>query len=192
MENIFIIEHLDGKMHKWSLIEYKSASRIVGKDNLWVTNVKGNDKNVSELRKHAKVLKESVKEMKLQKVCVLDPDANKLLVTADKNGFTYFIFGGILGDYPPRKRTKEELTRFLPDCDKRNIGKKQFSTDNAIYVTHEILSGKEFAKMKFKNKLTIKMDEILSLDLPYYYPVIEGKQRISDELLDYLKKKKGF
>jgi len=187
----FIIEHLEPEIYKWCLIEYKNISKIVGKNNLWFTNIKKNGKNIKELKKHGKIFSKSVKDMELVSACVLDPEAKKLLTPKDKNKFRYFIFGGILGDYPPKKRTKKELTKFIKG-NARNIGKKQFSTDNAVFVVNEILKGKEMKEMKFKNKIEIKINKIESIILPYYYPIIRGKPMISQAIIKYLKRKKDF
>ena len=129
--------------------------------------------------------------MQLINSCILDPDSPTLLSPNDKNKFDYFIFGGILGDYPPRKRTKAELTKFVKGST-RNIGKLQFSTDNAVYTVHKILTGTSFNKLKFKNKVEIKINEIESVILPYKYNLINGKPLISEKLIEYLKNKKDF
>jgi len=131
--------------------------------------------------------------LKLEKVCVLDLDAKKELTSQDKNKFKYFVFGGILGDYPRKKRTKKELLSMIKyKFETRNLGKKQFSTDNAIYVANSILLGKKFSDLRFKNKIEIKINKIESIELPFCYPLVKNKPRISSELVDYLKKKKGF
>jgi len=190
----YVIEHLDGKIGKWSLIEYTNISRMIGKSNLWFTNIKKKNKN---LEKIGKVFKERFSEIQIKEkinpkeVCVLDPESNKLLTTRESKKFKYYVFGGILGDYPPRKRTKKELSNFIKS-EKRNIGKKQFSTDNAVFVTSQIVNGKDFKKMKFIYKPTIKMNEFLSLDLPFLYPEENGKPKMSPELMKFLKRKKGF
>ncbi len=188
MKPIFIIEHLEPRLWKWCLSEYKSISKIVGKRNLWFTNVKRGSK---KLRNYGKILKNSVKEMNLKNACVLDPDAKKILSSKDRK-FDYLIFGGILGDYPARKRTKKELTRFVSNFAARSLGKKQMSTDNAVYVANEIIKGKKFNEMKFKDKIEIKINDIESTILPFRYTLIDGKPFISQEIVNYLKRKKGF
>lgn len=188
MKQTIIIEHLEPKMWPWCLIEYESISKLIPKDNLWFTNISSKSK---ELKNLGKVSKESVINMDLDNVCILDPDAKKTLTSKESKKFKYFIIGGILGDYPPKKRTKVELTKKM-NFEARNIGKKQFSTDNAVYVLKEIILGKEMKNMKFQNKLNIKINSIESIELPYYYPLINGKPRISDKLLKYIKNKKGF
>ena len=189
MKHIYIIEHLEPELYPWCLIEYKSISKIVGKQNLWFTNVKEKEKN--KLKNLGKVFTDSVKSLDIPNSCILDPEAPKILTSKDSKQFQYFILGGILGDYPPRKRTKQELTSFLKGK-QRNIGKEQFSTDNAVYVVKQITNGVELKSMKFQNELEIKINKIESILLPYSYPLIKNKPRISKELVQFLKKKKTF
>ncbi len=188
MKRIFIIEHLEEKVWKWCLFEYEHISKIVGKNNLWFTNIKSSD--AKKLSKFGQVFKQSVKSMALQKTCVLDPEAPKPLLKSDGK-FQFFIFGGILGDYPARKRTKEELSSFMPESEKRNLGKEQMATDNAVYVTKQILGGKS-SSLKFQEGVTIKINKIESTDLPFKYVQVNGKPLISKKVINYLKNKKGF
>ena len=186
---IFIIEHLEPKVWKWCLIEYEHISNIVGKENLWITNVKRKNK---KLENFAKVFKEGVKNLNLKNACVLDPETKQILTPQDSK-FDYFIFGGILGDHPPKKRTKKELTKFIPQFEKRNIGKKQFPTDNAVYVVKKIIEGKKFDELKFKENHEISFDEFRSVILPFRYVLKEnGEPLISDKIMKHLKTKKGF
>lgn len=190
--SIFIIEHLEPKLSKWVMIEYERISDIVGKDHLWITNVSSKSER-AKLSKICQVFSESVRTMNLPYACVLDPQADTLLTPSDKEKFRYFVLGGILGDYPPKKRTNKELTQFLPMADIRNIGKKQFSTDNAVWVVNEIINeGKDFSELKFKDRLEIKINDVESIILPYLYPLIDGKPLISPRIIELLKKKKGM
>ncbi|MEK6927233.1 MAG: SAM-dependent methyltransferase [Nanoarchaeota archaeon] len=187
---IFIIEHLEPELFPWCVIEYKSISKIVGPANLWFTNIKTED--IPKLAKLGKVFTESVKSLSLKNACILDPDATQELSPQDKS-FNYFIFGGILGDNPPRKRTGPELTQFLPNLEKRHIGKEQFSTDNAVFVTHNIIVNKiPLNQMHFQTEIEIRKNKIESFILPYKYPLVNGKPRISKELVKFLKAKEEF
>ncbi|MEK6836594.1 MAG: SAM-dependent methyltransferase [Nanoarchaeota archaeon] len=189
MKQTIIIEHLEPKIWPWCKIEYKNMSKLIQKRNLWFTNI---HEKANLLKKLGKVSKQSVINLNLKNVCVLDPDAPKTLNLKESKSFKYFIIGGILGDYPPKKRTKVELTNKLKQAEVRNLGKKQFSTDNAVYVLKEIINGKELKDIKFKNKIIIKINNIESVDLPYYYPIVNGKPRISEELVSYIKNKEDF
>ncbi len=193
MQQTYIIEHLEPKLFKWCIYEYEHISQIVGKANLLFTNIKTKADKI-KLQRYGKVLSKRVCELKLdiRKSCILDPESSKLLNPKEAKKFNYFIFGGILGDYPPRKRTKTELTCFIKEAITRNIGKKQMSTDNAVYTVHEIAKGKKLENLKFKNKISITINNIESIELPYLYNLVNNKPFISPKVVDYLKNKKGF
>jgi len=182
----YVIEHF-GKLHKWHLIEYMHISEIVGKRNLIFTNIKGKQENLKQL---GQVHSESVSELNLKTPCILDPAAKKTLATKDCKRISYLVFGGILGDYPPRKRTKELLASKLPKAEKRNLGKAQFPTDNAVYVAKQISKGKKITDLKFKTNIEIKIGKKLSVDLPFKYVVVNNKPLISKKLIEYLRKRK--
>src|SRR3989344_1393088 len=151
--HIFIIEHLEQKLWDWCIIEYKHISEIVGQDNLWFTNI--NEKDRKKLEKFGKVFNDSVRKMNLKNACVLDPEASQVLAPEKAKEIDYFIFGGILGDYPPKKRTSEELTRFLK-YKTYNLGKDQMSTDNAVFVVKQISEGTELKNIEFQKGIEVK------------------------------------
>jgi len=181
----FIIEHLEDELYDWCIIEYKSMSKIVGKENLIITNIKPEDKG--KIEKFAEIKTESVLNLNLTAPCLLDMDAKDELTPNDK--FENIIFGGILGDHPPKKRT----IKFLKDlkAEKRHLGKLQMSTDNAVLTAKMITDGKKLETIKFIDNPSIEMEDGLELQLPYRFVEINGKPYISDELLLHIKKS-GF
>lgn len=185
---MFIIEHFEKRLWKWCLIEYEHLSSFVGKDNLWFTNVKRGSKG---LAKYGKVIPQSIKELNLKKCCILDPAASKTLTPREAKKFQYFIFGGILGDYPPKQRTKKLLTPFVKG-EARNIDQKQMSTDNAVAVVKLIRDGYSLNQLKFQQGVEIPTAEHESVVLPYRYVLIDKQPFISPVLVKYLKRKKGF
>ncbi len=186
---IYIIEHLEPKLWKWCLMEYKHISQLVGKQNLWFTNLK---KGSKELQKYGKVITKSVTELELAKVCVLDPDAQQTLTPKDAQRFNYFIFGGILGNDPPQKRTNPELTsKFKYPIETRNIGRKQMSTDNAVAVVKEIVNGRTLEQLHFQDGVEIELKEGESVMFPYRYLLKDGKPLVSKELVQYLRRRRG-
>lgn len=66
------------------------------------------------------------------RICLLDPRAEKAISPEDAELFDGFLFGGILGDDPPRDRTKE--LRKL-GYEGRHLGSVQMTTDTACYVS---------------------------------------------------------
>lgn len=181
----FVIEHLEPELYDWCLAEYSHISRMAGKDRLIFTNIKINPEKLSKL---GKVYPESVSELDFRNACVLDPSAKK---TLGKEKFDYIILGGILGDYPPKKRTKKELTSKLK-CEKRNLGKHQLSTDNAVYVALQLLKGKNLSDLKFIDNIEIKLNKIETVELPFRYVFVNGKPLVSKELIRHLKERKEF
>ena len=184
---VFVIEHLEPRVWKWCTIEYAHISKTVGKKSLWFTNT-----NSKVLKKYGRVLKKSVSKLGLKNACVLDPEAKKVLTPKEAKKFKFFIFGGILGDYPPRKRTKKELTTRLKGAAARNIGREQFSTDNAVFVVQQIVKGRKMRDIKFVDGAEIIISKGESIQLPYKYAVVKGKPFMSKALIKFLKKKKGF
>ncbi len=177
----FIIEHLDTELYEWSRAEYEHIIKVLGKENVLFTNIK----DCSKLQ-FAECAEKSVKEMNLNKACVLDPEAEQILSPDDK--FDYFIFGGILGNNPPEKRTAEFLSQKL-GFEKRNLGKKQMSTDTAVIVAWKILNGKKFSELKFIDDPEIEIEEEMNSVMPYRYLADEnGKPIICEKVLKLMKK----
>lgn len=176
----FIIEHLEEEISKWSLAEYKKISQTIGKDNLVFTNISKNKEKIQNL---GEIKKESVLKLELKNSCLLDPIAEKTLTSSEAKKFDYFIFGGILGDNPPRKRT-QKLSELK--CEKRNLGQKQMSTDTATEVVKIIIEGKELKQIKFIDEPEIEIKQNESVILPYRYISENGKPKMSKEIMNIL------
>lgn len=71
------------------------------------------------------------------KICLLDMRGQSVLQPADSSNFDAFVFGGILGDHPPRDRTSLLRCNFV---EQRRLTKLQMSTDTAVLVTDIILN----------------------------------------------------
>lgn len=98
------------------------------------------------------------RDIPLSSICLLDPRAPLCLHASDSgkypaptaasatptpeqhatppNGFSHFLFGGILGDDPPRDRTGSLRALGFPG---RHLGKVQMTTDTALGVTKRIV-----------------------------------------------------
>ncbi len=190
----FIIEHLESELYEWCLIEYEHISKIAGKDNLVFTNIK-NKKDKSKLEKYGHVYDKGVSELGLKNICVLSQYADKTLAANDKNNFEYFVFGGILGDNPAKKRTielTEEMEKKGVKFETRNLGEKQMPTDTAVYVSKKILDGKRLNELKFVDELEIEINENESVTLNFRFVVDDNKLVINEKLVDYLREKEGF
>ena len=208
----FVIEHLDNELYEWCLIEYKHISEIVDKNNLIFTNIKNNNdiKTLenqrfsghqkskgffSELKMYGDIFEKSFSELNLGNACVLSQYADKTLASEDKNKFEYFLFGGILGDNPAKRRTNEVINKLKKSnvkFEERNLGDKQMSTDAAVYVAKNILDGRKLNDFKFVDEIEIEINENESVTLPFRYVVEGNKLVINKKLVDYIRNKKEF
>ena len=186
----YIIEHLEPTLSKWVMLEYEHISKIVGKENLIITNIKRPSDRVRLSSIAAEVEEKSVKERDLSKACVLDPMARVTLAPEDKAKFDYIVIGGVLGEDPMIGRTRRDITSKVI-ISSRSLGPMQMSTDNAAYVAKEILEkGKRFEEIPFIDRVSIPIEEGLDLMLPYRYVKINGKPLMPVGLVAYLKKRK--
>ena len=193
---IYIIEHLEPRLWKWSGLEYRHISELVGKRNLLFTNVRSSAV-AAKLRRLGRVEKRSVVALNLDRVCILDPETPRTLTPGGARKCAAFVFGGILGDYPPQARTKALLTRKLQHALRnaivRNLGKKQMATDNAVAVVREIVRGKRLSQLRFVDEPSITMRPGESVALPYRYLADKrGLPFISPALLRHLASGKTF
>ncbi len=102
------------------------------------------------------------KQIPLERVCLLDMKATQSLSAADGENFDVFLFGGILGDNPPRDRTS--LIR-RPEIKSRQLGVWQLPTDTALLMTKLIVEN------------GVKMEEIPTIDEPEFFKKTEdGKE----------------
>lgn len=189
----FIIEHLEPELYEWCLIEYEHISKIVGKNNLIFTDIKHKDLN--KLKKYGKVYEKSISELNFKNICVLSQYAHKTLISDDKNNLDYFVFGGILGDNPAKKRTNEvieSLKKSKLPFETRNLGNKQMPTDVAVYVAKKIIDGTKISDLKFVDELEIEINENESVTLPFRYVVDDKKLVISERLVEHLRKREEF
>jgi len=189
-----IIEHLEDRLSRWLLIEYRHAVSLVDRDRLVFTNVRRPEWR-AVLSGLGQVFEEPIEGTPLMSVLrrliVLDPRARTLLNPEDfAEKPVGVVVGGILGDHPPRGRTYRLLTRrLLGLCEPRSLGPCQFSIDGAVYMALQVASGRrlyEIPVVKGVKVVRSWMGMTLEVELPYCYPLHEGKPWISSELLDYL------
>ena len=187
----YIIEHLEEGISEWCEIEYKHISSFVGKENLIFTNVT-DPEDKERLKDLGRVEEKPARELGYVRCCILDPQAEDILTPHDANAFDFLIFGGILGDYPPKKRTEEELSAKMQDTPKRNLGDIQMATDTAVLCAKMIIYGIPFEEIPFTYDIEIELSEGESVQLPYRYIVQDGKPLLAPGLVEYLQKEDSF
>lgn len=124
---------------------------------------------------------------KKKKVCLLDPAAEKDLSPADGEEFEAFLFGGILGDDPPRDRTSELRKKGFTG---RRLGPVQMTTDTAVRVTRLVVESKlALDKIPSVDFPELKFSEHESTEMPFRYVTNEKGEPIMPEgMLELIKK----
>lgn len=181
-----IIEHLEGRLSKWVLLEYGHSSSIVGRGNLTFTNVRRKSDR-KRLEEFGDVNEKSVSETGAKNLIVLDPSAKRPLRTCDFPAT--IVIGGICGDNPRQGRTFRLLTSKMKNCRARNIGRLQFTIDGAAYVAKLVSEGANLGEIKAKPKLALELNECETVEIPLAYP--DGVS-VTPGLRDFLKRKKRF
>ncbi len=188
MKPIIVIEHLEPEIGLWLLLEYRHAGLIVGdRDMLWFTNIPARYKKI--LYKYGRVYDKSILELVPQeKIVILDPQAEKSL-TYDDLLSKYLVIGGILGDYPPRGRTRELLSSRAPRALKRNIGDGQYSIDGAVYYVVYLWKHSSMNGFKYVDGVKINTNEG-HIFLPFRYPIQDDKPLLAPGLKEYILSKR--
>ncbi|RUS26428.1 hypothetical protein BC938DRAFT_470778 [Jimgerdemannia flammicorona] len=102
----YIIEHMEDALHEWCLLEYKHMLLTVGGANLHFTSLTpaalaALPPDLLGAHYHASDVL-GMPGVEAADVCLLDPAATEELKPEDGDAFGWFLFGGILGDDPPR------------------------------------------------------------------------------------------
>lgn len=196
---VFVVEHLDPELGPWSALEYKTIakeSKSAGCDFI-LSSVPASLLASDDLRNvGANAKTESVEDYfadRKHRICLLDPQAAKELKPNDTDEFDVFLFGGILGDDPPRDRTSELRKKGFNG---RRLGPKQMTTDTAVRVTRMvILEQKELDSIPYVDFPELQLDEHESTEMPFRYVIDEKKRPIMPEgMLELIKADadKGF
>ncbi|KAF2480092.1 SAM-dependent RNA methyltransferase [Neohortaea acidophila] len=142
-----IVEHLDSELEDWQALEYKCIARECSA-NGWsfvLSGLSSPAETKQQLGLPATSLTQQGVESlfstaeERQQVCLLDPRGSQDLAPEDGEKFKVFLFGGILGDDPPRDRTGELRRIGFPG---RKLGPEQMTTDTAARVTRMVIQDK--------------------------------------------------
>jgi len=114
--------------------------------------------------------------VRLDKVCLLDPKAELALTPADGDGvFDWFLFGGILGDDPPRDRTSELRRLGFPT---RHLGSLQMTTDTAVAVTKRVVEDRvELNDIPYNDFPFLSFGPKEGAEMPFRYIAADGKPK---------------
>lgn len=194
----YVIEHMEAGFTEWVILEYSQIIRDLGKENLILTSLPtGTTEQEIPQRLRDLGLQWTTNEVTeigtaefpivKERVCLLDPSAETDLVPEDADKFDYFVFGGILGDHPPRDRTGE-LRKKYGFVGKR-LGNKQMTTDTAIRTTQIIVAQKtKFEDINFIDYPEFRFNKNEATEMPFRYVLNpEGKPILPEGMLQLIK-----
>ena len=155
-KHTFIVEHMDPELESWQVLEYSTIAKECAASNSQfilsglpkavpeLAQVEQSPQSVDDLVSSANIPKE--------RVCLLDPRGESDLAPEDGDKFDVFVFGGILGDDPPRDRTAELRVKGFGG---RRLGKEQLTTDTAARVTRIVVQEKSECRGEFYPSVSI-------------------------------------
>lgn len=170
----FIVEHLDPELGPWSELEYlaiAAESKDAG-SSFVLSSLPTDFKVPQDLSSNPAFTAEhrGVEELyadNKSRVCLLDPAAAKDLSPEDGDTFDAFLFGGILGDDPPRDRTSELRKKGFEG---RRLGPVQMTTDTAVRVTRIVVQDRvPVDKVPYLDFPELKFNEHESTEMPFRY-----------------------
>lgn len=204
-------EHMEESLSLWATegtsiyimhtVEYKAATKHIGAHNVIFTNfpfhefasslgVQAFDQKISEL-------------FSLDRVCLLDSEAEHTLSPADSENFDYFLIGGILGNGTSIyiillvDEFDADRTRFLREkgFSRRKMGNMQMTMDTAAIVCSKIVNEKiNFWEIKFVDRPTIHINKFERVKMNFRYLLDEktNKPVISEQVLQIIKNTDDF
>ncbi|EMF08280.1 DUF431-domain-containing protein [Sphaerulina musiva SO2202] len=196
----FIVEHLDPELEDWQALEYNTISSESASSNskfllsgltpsfskfekLTIPSIERTERTVESIYSTA---------AERQKVCLLDPKAERDLSPEDGEIFDVFLFGGILGDDPPRDRTGDLRKLGFPG---RRLGPEQMTTDTAVRTTRIVVQeGKKLSEIEYIDRPEIpitdengKIKANETIEMPFkYVKGSDGKPIIPEGMLELL------
>ncbi|KAF1970522.1 DUF431-domain-containing protein [Bimuria novae-zelandiae CBS 107.79] len=170
----FVVEHLDPELEAWSSLEYAAIASecYATKAQFLLSSVPTSLKLPANLQqaKGLNVETRGIEEIyadKKDKVCLLDPSASKDLGPEDGDAFDIFLFGGILGDDPPRDRTSELRKKGYQG---RRLGPIQMTTDTAVRVTRMVVQDRiPVDKIPYLDHPELQINKNESTQMPFRY-----------------------
>lgn len=165
----FIIEHMEEGFSDWVKLEYIQIAQDVGVENLWLSSVPENTAIPEEFSNIGiqYTNKDMLEDIEKSKICLLDPSAEQEFQPSDDEKFEYFLFGGILGDHPPRDRTGELRKKGYMG---RHLGKTQMTTDTAVRVTKIVSDAKTpLDRINYVDFPELKFNKNESTEMPFRY-----------------------
>ncbi|KAI1200818.1 SAM-dependent RNA methyltransferase [Nemania serpens] len=194
----YIVEHLDPELGPWSELEYVAIARETARAGgtfvlssvpaALAADLPATLAGEPAFRAETRGVEELYPGGEQRaRVCLLDPRADRDISPDDKALFDVFLFGGILGDDPPRDRTGELRVKGFEG---RRLGPVQMTTDTAVRVTRMVIEEQFTLNMvPYVDHPDLKINEHESTEMPFrYVKGDDGKPVMPEGMMDLIKK----
>ncbi|KAF2720775.1 DUF431-domain-containing protein [Polychaeton citri CBS 116435] len=172
-QKTYVVEHLDPELEEWQVLEYTTIAKECAKANASFKLTGVPQSLLDTLPKQLAALASSSTIEQIYgvegkgRICLLDPKGASDLAPADGNDFDIFLFGGILGDDPPRDRTSELRAKGFQG---RRLGKEQMTTDTAARVTRIVVQEDiPLDQIPYVNQPDIEVTAGETVSMPFKY-----------------------
>ncbi|EGF79921.1 hypothetical protein BATDEDRAFT_89103 [Batrachochytrium dendrobatidis JAM81] len=186
----YIVEHLEEEIEGWPELEYRNMLLNVGKGNLWLSHVSESVAQSPPASLEGAIVSthsiQSWPDVDMSRVILADPAAKTPLCPADAESYDYILFGGILGDDPPKDRTKELRVMGFAT---RHLGKEQMTTDTAVLVSQLVLEKQiPLDKIDYVDRPDIKLGRREIVEMPFkYIRLPNGEPKLPLGMIEHLK-----
>ncbi|RYO85453.1 hypothetical protein DL766_002111 [Monosporascus sp. MC13-8B] len=194
----YIVEHLDPELGPWSELEYACIARETqasSSSTFCLSSLPPSLEVPEALLALSPAFGAETRGVEdlypgpedKRRVCLLDPHAERDLCPEDAQVFAAFLFGGILGDDPPRDRTSELRKKGFEG---RRLGPVQMTTDTAVRVTRMVIEEQyTLNTIRYVDFPELKFNEHESTQMPFrYVKGPDGKPIMPDGMVDLIKK----
>lgn len=188
-KHTFIVEHMDPELESWQVLEYSTIAKecVESKSQFILSGLPKAVPELAQVEQSPQSVDDLVASANIPKerVCLLDPRGESDLAPEDGDKFDVFVFGGILGDDPPRDRTAELRVKGFGG---RRLGKEQLTTDTAARVTRIVVQEKiPLAEVPYVDRPSIQVSAAESVEMPFkYVKGKDGKAIMPEGMIDLL------
>jgi len=179
-----VVDNMEVRASKWAVEEYVESSHVaksIGAE-FYVSGIITPELEALLARRGVELLLDSRSLCNRPDSILLDLWAEKTLDPLEVWGARCFVIGGIMGDHPPRGRTRLLYDKY-PYAAKRNLGHLQFSVDGAVKMLAKILAGMHVNEAEIIYPVSLEVKGHLGtviVELPYAYPAESGRPMIAE------------
>ncbi len=173
-----VVEHMEHRTTRWLLEEYREVVGVARDAGVLAIFTNVRDPALAAFLERAGAVvynRPGWEVIDAGRAIVLDPAAEKRLEPWEAAWADYIVIGGIMGDHPPRGRTRYISFMYTASA-KRNLGPHQLSVDGAARVALEIARGSSLDDVRLAVGVRLEVEGLpglggIEIELPFAYPV---------------------